>query len=94
MSAAPEAAAAGAAAHDLLGAASWRITRGRPTPEELAALAVVLTARLRRNGEAAAAPGAAAGLRAPRGAPWGRREERRPARAWSARARPGWRSAA
>ncbi|MFJ9567892.1 acyl-CoA carboxylase epsilon subunit [Streptomyces fuscichromogenes] len=34
-----------------LAAASLRVIRGTPTPEELAALAVLLTARLRTDGE-------------------------------------------
>ncbi|WP_159768371.1 acyl-CoA carboxylase epsilon subunit [Streptomyces sp. HM190] len=72
----------------VLGGASWRITRGDPTPEELAALAVVLTARLRaaQGGEGAAAPR--------RGASWDGCPGRRPAPAWTARSLPGWRPAA
>ncbi|MEU6803444.1 acyl-CoA carboxylase epsilon subunit [Streptomyces neyagawaensis] len=73
---------------DVLSGASWRITRGDPTPEELAALAVVLAARLRaaRTDDGTAAP--------LRGASWDGGPERRPAPAWTARSLPGWRSAA
>ena len=72
----------------VLGGASWRITRGNPTPEELAALAVVLATRLRA---AHTDDGTAAPLR---GASWDGGPGRRPAPAWTARSLPGWRSAA
>ncbi|MEV5437269.1 acyl-CoA carboxylase epsilon subunit [Streptomyces sp. NPDC052682] len=72
----------------LLGGVSWRVTRGNPTPEELAALAVVLAARMR-----AADPGEQATARL-RAAHWDGPAARRPARAWTARSLPGWRSAA
>ncbi|WP_431780688.1 acyl-CoA carboxylase epsilon subunit [Streptomyces chumphonensis] len=75
----------------LLDAASWRITRGSPTAEEVAALAVVLSARLRERD--ALADGAAAGQG---GVRWGfvSRPEHPAARSWVHRPLPGWRSAA
>ncbi|WP_340560974.1 acyl-CoA carboxylase epsilon subunit [Streptomyces sp. GSL17-111] len=75
----------------LLGAASWRITRGSPTAEEVAALAVVLSARLRERDalHGGATPGHD-------GVHWGfvSRPDHPAARSWVHRPLPGWRSAA
>ncbi|MBW1595759.1 acyl-CoA carboxylase epsilon subunit [Streptomyces sp. JJ38] len=74
----------------VLGAASWRITRGSPTAEELAALAVVLSARLR----ARAAEEEAEATR--NTVYWGTmsRPDHPAARSWVHQPLPGWRSAA
>ncbi|MEE1929381.1 hypothetical protein V1J52_14525 [Streptomyces sp. TRM 70351] len=74
---------------ELMGEAGWRIVRGSPTAEEVAALAVVLAARLR-------APAPAAGGTAVRAVVRWRPDRTDPAaaRSWAAQPRPGWRSAA
>lgn len=88
-------------------AAAWRISRGSPGPEEIAALAVVLSAVLTGRAQSAirqeigggTGPEAAAGST---GAVRGRSRERprwgaaggRSARSWVERPLPGWRDAA
>lgn len=57
---------------------TWRVVRGNPTPEELAAIMVVLTLQLSARAEAPAEPTAPG----------------RPCRGlgWRTRSRPGWRA--
>ncbi|MCZ7414664.1 MULTISPECIES: acyl-CoA carboxylase epsilon subunit [unclassified Streptomyces] len=74
----------------VLGAASWRVTRGSPTVEELAAVAAVLSARLRARAAEEDAEATRTTVH------WGTmsRPDHPAARSWVHQPLPGWRSAA
>jgi hypothetical protein len=70
--------------------ASWRITSGAPTAEEVAAVAVALSTALTTAHAVRATRGAGAGSRGR--APWPRSAtRRRTATSWASGPLPGWR---